>query len=49
MVSIERACHKIMHAKYQCSIINTSEDMSKVKVYVTDRGTDRTDRRTNEI
>ena len=30
----------IMHAKYQCSIINTSEDMSQVKVFVTDRGTD---------
>ena len=25
-----------MHAKYQCSIINTSEDMSQVKVFVTD-------------
>ena len=35
---------RIMHAKYQCSIINTSEDMSQVKVFVTDRGTDgRTD------
>ena len=29
-----------MHAKYQCSIFNTSEDMSQVKVFVTDRGTD---------
>ena len=28
---------RIMHAKYQCSIINTSEDMSQVKVFVTDR------------
>ena len=27
----------IMHAKYPCSIINTSEDMSQVKVFVTDR------------
>ena len=36
----------IMHAKYQCSITNTSEDMSQVKVFVTDRGTDG---RTNEI
>ena len=27
---------RIMHAKYQCSIINTSEDMSQVKVFVTD-------------
>ena len=26
--------------KYQCSIINTSEDMSQVKVFVTDRQTD---------
>ena len=31
----------IMHAKYQCSIINTSEDMSQVKVFVTDGQTDR--------
>ena len=31
----------IMYAKYQCSIINTSEDMSQVKVFVTDRQTDR--------
>ena len=30
---------RIMHAKYQCSI--TSEDMSQVKVFVTDRQTDR--------
>ena len=36
----------IMHTKYQCSIINNSEDMSHVKVFVTDRGTDgQTDRR----
>ena len=35
----------IMHAKYQCSIINTSEDMSQVKVFVTDR---QRDRRTDE-
>ena len=26
----------IMHAKFQCSIINTSEDMGQVKVFVTD-------------
>ena len=32
---------RIIHAKYQCSSINTSEDMSQVKVFVTDRGTDR--------
>ena len=32
---------RIRHAKYQCSIINTSEDMSKVKVFVTDGQTDR--------
>ena len=31
----------IMQAKYQCSIINTSEDMSQVKVFVTDGQTDR--------
>ena len=42
------ACHhlkglvtRIMHAKCQCSIINTSEDVSQVKVFVTDRRTDR--------
>ena len=39
-----------MHAKYQCSIINTSEDMmSQVKLFVTDRRTDgRTDWQTDE-
>ena len=31
---------RIMHAKYQCSIFNTSEDMSQVKVFVTDRRTE---------
>ena len=32
---------RIMHAKYQCSIINTSEDMGQVKfLWRTDRGTD---------
>ena len=30
-----------MHAKYQCAIIKTSEDMSQVKVFVTDGQTDR--------
>ena len=41
---------RIMHAKYQCSIINTLEDMSQVKVFMTDRQTDRgADRRTNEF
>ena len=36
----------MMHAKYQCSITNTSEDMSQVKVFVTDGQTEgRTDRR----
>ena len=35
-----------MHVKYQCSIINTSEDMIQVKVFVTDG---RTDRWTNEF
>ena len=40
MVTIERT----MHAKYQCSIMNTSEDMSQVKVFETDRQTEgRTD------
>ena len=35
-----------MHAKYECSIFNTPEDMSQVKVFVTDRQRDRrTDRR----
>ena len=33
-------CHKIMHAKYQCSIINTSEDMSQLKVFLTDGQTE---------
>ena len=32
--------NRIMHAKYQCSIINTSEDMRQVKVFVTDRQRD---------
>ena len=31
---------RIMHAKYQCSTFNTSEDMSQVKVFVTDRRRD---------
>ena len=30
----------IMHAKYQCSVINTSEDMNQVKVFVTEGQTD---------
>ena len=43
-----------IHAKYQWYIINTSEDISQVQVFVTDRGTcrqtdGRTDRRTNEF
>ena len=39
----------IMHAKYQCSIFNTSEDVSQVKVFVTDRQRDgRTDRQTDK-
>ena len=29
-----------MHTKYQCSILKTSEDMSQVKVFVTDRETE---------
>ena len=40
---------RIMHAKFQCSIINTSEDISKVKVFVTDGQTEGgTDRQTDE-
>ena len=31
---------RIMHAKYQCSIINTSEHISQDKVFVTDGQTD---------
>ena len=31
---------RTMHAKYQCSIIHTSEDMIQVKVFVTDRRTE---------
>ena len=36
-----------MHAKYQCSIINTSEDMSEVKVL--GRSDGQTDEQTNEF
>ena len=32
---------KIMYAKYQCSFINTSEDINQVKVFATDWGKDR--------
>ena len=45
-VKVMAWCHlkglvtRIMHAKYQCSIFNTSEDMSQVKVFVTDRRKD---------
>ena len=46
---IGRTFQRITHAKHQCYIFNTSEDMSQVKVFVTDRGTDRqTNRRTDE-
>ena len=43
MVPMERVVTRIMHAKYQSSIINnnTSENMSQVKVFVTDRRMDR--------
>ena len=41
MVPFERAVTKIIHAKYQSSIINTSEDMSPVNVFVTDGQRDR--------
>ena len=34
---------RIMHTKYQCSIINTFEDMSHIKVFVTDRQTNEWD------
>ena len=50
MVPIERVCRKD-HAckKYQYAIFNISEDMSKVKVFVTDGRTDReTDGQTDE-
>ena len=40
MVPIERVCHKDDACQNQCSIINTSEDMSQVKVFC-DRQTDR--------
>ena len=40
MIPIKRASHNDHAGKYQCSIINTSEDMRQVKVFVTDRGTD---------
>ena len=39
MASIEKLkglVTRIMHAIYQCSIINTSEDISQVKVFVTE-------------
>ena len=36
MVPKKELVTRIMHAKYQYSIINTSEDMSQVKVFVTD-------------
>ena len=40
---------RIIHAKHQCHIFNTSEDMSQVNIFVTDRGTDRQiNRRTDE-
>ena len=41
---------RIIHAKHQCSIINTSDDMNKVKVFVTDGQTDggRTEGQTDE-
>ena len=40
----------IMHAKYRCSNINTSEDTSRIKVFVTEGRKDRqTDRRKNEF
>ena len=45
---LKRLVTRIMHAKNQYYIINTSEDMSQVKVFVIDRRTDwRTDGRTD--
>ena len=40
MCQLKGLVTRTMHAKYQCSIFNTSEDMSQVKVFVTDRQTD---------
>ena len=37
MVPMERTCHK----DHACQIINTSENMNQVKVFVTDGQTDR--------
>ena len=47
MVQAYKACLRIMHAKFQCSIMNTLEDMSHVylKFFVIDR---RIDRRMNK-
>ena len=50
MCQLKGLVTRTMHAKYQYSIFNTSEDMSQVKVFVTDRRTDgRTEGRTNEF
>ena len=38
-----------MHAKYQCSIINKSEDMSEVKVLGRSDGQTEWDEQTNEF
>ena len=44
VVPIERACHNDhacrVKSEYKCSIVNTSEDMSQVKVFVTEGQTD---------
>ena len=37
IVHIERACHKDHACRNTNALINTSEDMSQVKVFVTDR------------
>ena len=31
MVPFERACHRVIHTKYDCSIVNTSEDVTQIK------------------
>ena len=49
LCQLEGLFPRITHAKHQCYIFNTSEYMSQVRVFVTDRGTDRqTNRRTDE-
>ena len=49
MVPTERPYHKVLHAKYQCSLINTSEDTSQVKVFVTPNGKENTGNVSNSV